>query len=281
MANDMNDTPNNETGGSGPEKSDFWQPVMNAPRDLLICLMFFTRLPVRLSLKEHIGLNLSVHMYPYAGAIVGFIGAACIFVAATLGLPPVPTAILAITAMVFATGALHEDGLADMADGFGGGHDKPRKLEIMRDSRIGTYGVLALVFSQGLRISVLSELVELSLTASMVSLVTAATFSRAISMVFWASLPPARNDGLSKSSGQPDKNALALALGLTLLLIALLFPFGFGFVAPFLAMIVGFCSLLLLIWMCKKQIQGQTGDTIGATQQICELVFMTTLLMSL
>lgn len=277
----MNDTPNSETDGSGAENPNFWRRLTNAPRDLLICLMFFTRLPVRLNLKKHIRLHVSVHMYPYAGIIIGLIGAAVIFLATAMNLPSIPIAILATMAMVLATGALHEDGLADMADGFGGGHDRQRKLEIMKDSRIGTYGVLALVFSQGLRVSVLAELVTFSLTASMVSLVIAAAFSRAISMLFWAALPPARSDGLSKNSGQPDKTSLAMALSLTLLAIVLLSPFGFGLVALILAMLGGFCSLLLLIWICKKQIQGQTGDTIGATQQICELVFMTTLLMSL
>lgn len=281
MANDMNDASNGETNGTGGENITIAARLANAPRDLLICLMFFTRLPVRLNLKTHISLHVSIHMYPYAGAIVGLIGAIAIFAGTQLGLPAVPVAFLATTTMVFATGALHEDGLADMADGFGGGHDRQRKLDIMKDSRIGTYGVLALIFSQGLRITVLAELIESSVVGSMVSLILAAALSRAISMIFWASLPPARSDGLSKNSGQPDKNALAVALGLTLVLIGVSMPFGFSFPALFAAMIGGFLSLFALIRVCRRQIQGQTGDTIGATQQISELVFMTILLMSL
>ncbi|MEP0519121.1 MAG: adenosylcobinamide-GDP ribazoletransferase [Hyphomicrobiales bacterium] len=277
----MNDTSNQETNRTSTQNPSFAARLVNAPRDLLICLMFFTRLPVRLNLKTQVSLHVSVHMYPYAGAIVGFLGALVILSATILGLSPVPTAILAITAMVFTTGALHEDGLADMADGFGGGHDRQRKLDIMKDSRIGTYGVLALIFSQGLRIAVLAELIGLSPVGGVISVILAAVFSRTISMLFWASLTPARGDGLSKSSGQPDRIALAIAMGLSLSLMALLQSFGFGFVPLIVAMMGALVSLFLLVWLCKRQIQGQTGDTIGATQQISELAFMTMLLMSL
>lgn len=281
MANDMNDIPSSEMGQSDAENPGFWKRLANTPRDLLICLMFFTRLPVRLNSKEYVSLSHAVHMYPCAGFVVGLIGALTIFIASATGLPSTPVAILAVTAMIFATGALHEDGLADMADGFGGGRDRQRKLEIMKDSRIGTYGVLALVFSQALRVAVLAELIELDLTASMICLVVAATSSRAISMLFWFVLPPARTDGLSKTSGQPDKAALTIAFALTGIIFVLLAPWSFGPIALVFAVLGGLCSLFLLIWMCKKQIQGQTGDTIGATQQVVELVFVTILLMSL
>lgn len=281
MTNDMNNTPHGETSESKTEIDGFWRRLSKSPRDLLICLMFFTRLPVRLNFKEHVNLYRAIHMYPYAGAVVGVVGAIVILIATLTGLPPIPAAILCATAMAFTTGALHEDGLADMVDGFGGGQEKQRKLEIMKDSRIGTYGVLALIFSQALRVFVLAELIAFNLAASMASLILAAAFSRATSMLFWYALPPARTDGLSKSSGQPDKVALIIAFGLTVILALLLLPWSFGAIALFLAVVAGLCSMFLLIWICKKQIQGQTGDTIGATQQITELVFMTFLLMSI
>lgn len=280
MTNDMNDTPHGETSGSDTKILGFWTRIANSPRDWLICLMFFTRLPIRLNLKEQVILNLAIHMYPYAGAVVGIVGAIVIFIATVTGLPPIPAAILSATAMTFTTGALHEDGLADMADGFGGGHERQRKLEIMKDSRIGTYGVLALIFSQALRVMVLAELIAFNLTASMAGLVLAAAFSRATSMLFWYALPPARSDGLSKSSGQPDRTALIISFCLTAFLALVLLPWSFGSVALILAAFAGLCSMFVLIWICKNQIQGQTGDTIGATQQVCELVFMTFLLMS-
>ncbi|MFK8033289.1 MAG: adenosylcobinamide-GDP ribazoletransferase [Hyphomicrobiales bacterium] len=276
----MNDTPHDERSGSDTKILGFWTRIANSPRDWLICLMFFTRLPIRLNLKEQVILNLAIHMYPYAGAVVGVVGAIVIFIATIAGLPPIPAAILCATAMTFTTGALHEDGLADMADGFGGGHERQRKLEIMKDSRIGTYGVLALIFSQALRVVVLAELIAFSLTASMAGLVLAAAFSRATSMLFWYALPPARSYGLSKSSGQPDRTALIIAFCLTAFLALVLLPWSFGSVALILAAFAGLCSMFVLIWICKNQIQGQTGDTIGATQQVSELVFMTFLLMS-
>lgn len=255
--------------------------LRSAPRDFCICLMFFTRLPALMQLKEHVSLSRSVHMYPTVGLVVGAIAAVFTTVGTWANLPPLVTAIIAITAMTMATGALHEDGLADTADGFGGGNDKQRKLAIMKDSRIGTYGVLALVFSQILRLILLSEIIQIDLMGAVFSLIGASMISRAGSMLLWAGLPPARIDGLSQGAGQPDKIALGFALTTTGIFMLPILYWGTGPLALVMAILATSSAVILMIRICKHQISGQTGDTIGATQQICELVFMTFLLISI
>ena len=264
MANHMNDPLK-----SGEKQSDSTRkaaiPRLRAmPRDLLLCLAFFT----------------SSQMFPAIGLVIGAIGSLTMAAAWLLNLPVMAISILSVAAMILATGALHEDGLADMVDGFGGGRDRKRKLEIMRDSHIGTYGVLALVLSQGLRISLLSSLVSADLIVAMAALTASAVASRAASMVLWSALPPARNDGLSRHVGQPDRTALTFAMAMTVVVLVVLLVWSAGPAALGTAVVVSAFSIWLLMLLCRHQISGQTGDTIGAAQQISELAFMAGLLMS-
>src|SRR5437868_1519353 len=127
--------------------------------DLKAALMFFTRLPIpNGAAMEEGALARATWAAPVAGVVVGLIGALVYWIAWKLNVPPLPSAVLALAATVAVTGALHEDGLADVADGFGGGKTIERKLEIMRDSRIGTYGVCALILSFMLRAGALSAI---------------------------------------------------------------------------------------------------------------------------
>ena len=270
MANHMNDPLK-----SGEKQSDSTRkaaiPRLRAmPRDLLLCLAFFTRLPVSPDLEQPADMSASSQMFPAIGLVIGAIGSLTMAAVWLLNLP----------AMILATGALHEDGLADMVDGFGGGRDRKRKLEIMRDSHIGTYGVLALVLSQGLRISLLSSLVSADLIVAMAALTASAVASRAASMVLWSALPPARNDGLSRHVGQPDRTALTFAMAMTVVVLVVLLVWSAGPAALGTAVVVSAFSIWLLMLLCRHQISGQTGDTIGAAQQISELAFMAGLLMS-
>ena len=137
------------------------------------------------------------------------IGALALGLADRLGLPPLVCAGLAVGALVIVTGALHEDGLADVADGFGGGATRERKLEIMRDSRIGAYGAAALALSLILRVAALSALLDHGLGAAAAGLILAGAASRAAALAPLALLPAARADGLGAGAGAPRRRRRA------------------------------------------------------------------------
>jgi adenosylcobinamide-GDP ribazoletransferase len=246
---------------------DLW--VQRRINDVKIAFIFLTRLPFRVQAPIARGdLSQALWVAPLAGIAVGLVGAAAYALAHRLGIPPLPAALLAVAATALVTGALHEDGLADVADGFGGGGTRERKLDIMRDSRIGTYGVCALIFSFVLRVAALASLEEPSLVAA--ALIAAHAAGRSPLAAFMLLVPPARSDGLSADAGQPPpvSAAVALVLGLVALLLAL----GFGgcvTAAVFLAGTFG-----LLAWLSRQQIGGQTGDVLGALEQIGEIVVL-------
>jgi len=181
-----------------------------------------------------------------------------------LGLPPLVAAALAVAAGMAATGCLHEDGLADTADGFGGGKTRETKLEIMRDSRIGSYGACALILSLMLRWSALAEIAEPRLVA--VALIAAHVSARAVLPIVMSFVPPARANGLSSSAGQPPQQSAAVALALGT--ICLLFSFGpSGALVALLTLgLIG----LLLTRLAIRAIGGQTGDVLGALEQVGE-----------
>lgn len=251
------------------------------PGDFRVCLAFFTRLPVPGAFDHNSPMSRACQMFPVIGLVIGLIGALVIACASGLQLPDFAVSILAVIAMIVATGALHEDGLADTIDGFGGGYERERKLDIMKDSHIGTYGVLALIGSQGLRVTLIAALLPMGILPAITALITSQMVSRLCSMWLWARLPPARSSGLSKHAGQPSRPALLVGLVTSSMALLCLMLVSRNIAAVLVAFaaagIVGCC----LIRLCKRQIGGQTGDTIGATQQICDLAFMTAFLISI
>jgi adenosylcobinamide-GDP ribazoletransferase len=206
--------------------------------------------------------------FPIIGAGIGLAGAAVAAFAHKFGLPPWPAAALAVVATLLLTGCLHEDGLADTADGFGGGSARERKLEIMRDSRIGAYGVCALVLSLLLRVGALASLAD---TAAMAwALIAAHGAARTAMVVFMALVPPARSDGLSFGAGSPPRESALVAGVLGLLLLAVcLGPMPALLAAILLAAIVALMGRLSL-----AQIGGQTGDVLGAVEQVSEIAIL-------
>jgi adenosylcobinamide-GDP ribazoletransferase len=233
--------------------------------DLRIAISLCTRLPIGPSTTIGEGeVARASWALPVAGLVVGLFAASIYWIAVRLHVPPLPAAALAITATVMLTGALHEDGLADTADGFGGGKTCERKLEIMRDSRIGTYGASALMLSLVLRWSALAEIAEPRLVA--VALIAAHVSARAVLPVVMSFVPAARADGLSSGAGQPPQQSAAIALALGT--ICLLFSFGAsGALVAVLALgTIG----LLLTRLATRAIGGQTGDVLGALEQVGE-----------
>lgn len=245
-------------------------PLPSARRildDAALCLVFFTRLPLPVLDFRDRRLSQAIWAAPVAGLAVALIGALVHAAATRLGLASGPAAALALTAMMLATGALHEDGLSDVADGFGGGRDRERKLEIMRDSRIGAYGASAIGLSLLLRWSALSQ-VEPGLSV-LAALVAAQCASRGLLGAFMHLLPPARHDGLSVGAGRvAGKAAFAgAALGEAALLALGPGP-AFASVVALALIFIGFRLL------CRAQIGGQTGDTVGALQQLAEIAVL-------
>ena len=182
-----------------------------------------------------------------------------------LGLPPAAAALLALLAGTIVTGAMHEDGLADCADGFWGGWTKERRLEIMKDSQIGTYGVIALIASFGLRWIALTLLFE---AQTMLVMIGAAMVSRAAMVAVMSLLPHARSTGLSHLTGAPTRSVALLAGGLGIAAAFVLLPMAFG--------VLLMVATLSASWMAiaRAKIGGQTGDVLGATQQLSEIVVL-------
>ena len=240
--------------------------------DITAALALLTRLP--LPGADHARGAHAAWAYPLAGLAVGAIAAMSGILATALGLPPGIAAGLILTASILTTGAMHEDGLADSADGLWGGWDPARRLEIMKDSQIGTYGVLALILSLGLRWVALATLIG---TGQFVgAILAAAILSRAPMTALMHFVPRARTDGLSHSVGQPSlysaEIAAALALLLGLLCIGL----------TIISVAIGICiATLVIAKVAKAKIGGQTGDILGATQQVTEITALAILATSL
>lgn len=238
--------------------------------DLAEAVGLLTRLPVRLTGAPR-GAQ-ATWAYPLAGLVVGAIGALVAWL--TSALPPALTAGFTLAAMTLVTGALHEDGLADTADGLWGGWTVERRLEIMKDSRIGAYGVLALIFGIGLRWSALAALA--SEGALWPVLLAVGMLSRAPMVVLMHGMPNARGSGLSASTGRPPRATVLLAVVLaTLGGAATLGP------AVLPAILVLALVTLGMAALARAKIGGQTGDILGATQQVSEIALLALLTLSI
>lgn len=235
--------------------------------DIALCLVFFTRLPLPVFDFRGRSLAAAIWAAPIAGLVVGLIGAIVFATAERFGLAMGPAAALALVATVLTTGCLHEDGLSDVADGFGGGKSRGRKLEIMRDSRIGTYGAAALGLSLLIRWSALSEFVDP--TQALFALIAAHAASRGLLGAFMHLLPSARVDGLSADAGTVSQETAIAGAVLGAIPLLLLGLGGAIFALILLGLL--FAAFRAL---CLNQIDGQTGDTIGALQQASEIAVL-------
>lgn len=235
--------------------------------DVAACLGFFTRLPA--GWRPHSGRRFADALWaaPVAGLAVGAAGAAAFAAASFLGVSPASAAMLALAATMLITGCLHEDGLADVADGFGGGATRERRLEIMRDSRIGTFGAAALLVSIGLRWSALAA----ASTASEVflAMVAAHGASRALLPAFLKFVAPARPGGLGAGVGAVSSRAVG---GAGLIGVLCLLPLGLPCAAALAAVLALWFAFLKRF--CERRIGGQTGDVCGTLQQGGEIAVL-------
>ena len=272
-----------------PVRLDAWGPL--AWRDDLVAgALFLTRLPLSWRGPWPEGLALrTMRGWPLVGAAVGLAAGMAAALAAALGLPDLLVGLAAVAVAVALTGGLHEDGLADLADGLGGGRDRAAKLAIMRDSRIGSYGVLALVLGIGARAAAIGAVAAAGPLAVLGALAAAGAASRAVLPVMLRRLPPARADGLGRGAGRPTAGieATAVVMGVLLAVLGGLAlaaggtadgasgPAGasawlFGPVA----LAAGAAAAAGIALLARRQLGGQTGDVLGAAQQTAEIAML-------
>ncbi|HEY0685528.1 MAG TPA: adenosylcobinamide-GDP ribazoletransferase [Steroidobacter sp.] len=243
-------------------------------RLLLVAIQYFTRVPMP-SWVGHSAedLNGTARYFTAVGIFVGAVGALVLW-ATSLILPgPLPV-ILSTAATIFLTGAFHEDGLADTFDGLGGGATRERALEIMKDSRIGTFGVAALVLTVLIKVAALSAL---PVTLAIVVLISGHAFSRACAVTLLFAGSYVGNPELSRARAVAQPMGRGEFVFAALIGIAPLYWCGMHAVAGF------FGALLVLYALARwfmRRLGGFTGDTLGAAQQLTEISFYVAMLAS-
>lgn len=223
--------------------------------ELQVALMLLTRLPAGRIEGAVPDLAAARWAFPIVGGLIGLLTWSAYASASALSAPPAIASLLALAVLALLTGALHFDGLADYADGIGGGRDKAHALEIMRDSRVGSYGMLAMIIVVGLW--------ALSVTIvdpGLLAFVGAAVLSRAGMVALQGLLPLARSDGMARTAA--GRNRVAQVVVAAVAVVALLF-----WPVP-----LGVCIVLVAVtgWLAKRKIGGQTGDVLGAAQLLSE-----------
>lgn len=240
--------------------------------DFLSCLAFWSRLPVGTTerLPEF---RTAIRALPAAALAIAAPAALALALGRAYGLSPLLAALVALAVLAAATGALHEDGLADCADALSGATPE-RRLDIMRDSRNGTFGTLALIFSVALRAAALAALVEASALLACFALLAGAAVSRVACLTPLALLPPAREAGAGHAAGAPDSDALRVAIVGAILCAALPLLAGASAGTTVFAAIVAAGAAFLVTTQARQKLGGQTGDVAGAAQQLAEVGYL-------
>ena len=262
------ETADGETAYAPEEEAPVEPPYPPVVAAILAAGVFLTRLPLPLNgtlTSELFGRSMG--WFPLIGAALGISAGIAFGLLGAFGLPSLVAAALVVTLLALVTGGLHEDGLADVADGFGGGRTREAKLEIMHDSRVGVYGVLALVLSVTIKVAAIAALPSTWMAIKVLAVAGAMSRAAMVAQSHWQ--PPARSDGLSATLGGPAQGATMLALALAL---------GIGFLLigakAFLVMGAVVVATWALIRFAYHQVGGQTGDLLGCTQQAIEILVL-------
>lgn len=276
-------TPEAEDRGTRPQldTDDIAAPTregVGLVADLLMALRFFSRLPTGNGAHATPEMGRIAMALPFAAAIMGIIPMGLLVGGVWLGLPPYFSAALACAAMVLVGGGMMEDAIADAADGLFGGWSPARRLEILKDSRHGTYGVAALCLFLALRITALGAVAMVNPLAAAGIWLAANIAGRSAGLWVAAALPPARPDGAAAAAGPLARSRFFIGAGFALMLV-----FLFGAPATSLVGIVvaiATVGLTVLGWvaLCRRLVGGQTGDLIGAAGALGEIVALSALL---
>ncbi len=232
---------------------------LGQPRDVLAAVSILTRWPMSIDhdwVAER-GAQV-VWAFPVVGALLGLTAGVAADILSWIGVPPGMCVVAALAVLVLSTGALHEDGLADTADGLGPAVAQEKRFEIMADSRIGAFGATALVLAFLARWNGYVCFEGWELTGA---LIATGALSRGMVVLAMFAMPPAKQDGLSARLGQPIANTVLLGIGLALLIS--LWMLGWWFFAVAMATVIGALPVMLL---ANNRLGGQTGDILGAVQ---------------
>jgi adenosylcobinamide-GDP ribazoletransferase len=242
--------------------------------DARICLIFFTRLPI--SWPEDLPrerITRAFQAAPIVGLATGLIGALVYALAFwAFGGSVHICATLAVAAQILSTGAFHEDGFADFFDGVGGGQTSEKRLEIMRDSRIGTFGSVALLLAVILKIFLIAEIAQIWQAG--LALIISGTLARVALVQFMAMVKPAAENGVSADVGQPTtfETTTATIIGAVVSGISVVLAFQLGFIMPAIGAVAGAAlGAIVIAAVSKKHLGGQTGDALGASAVAAEL----------
>lgn len=239
---------------------------------LFICaVQFLTRIPTpRLDDFQPEWIQQSARYYPVVGLVVGGVSGGVLWLASLLWSPWI-AAVLAVGAGMALTGCFHEDGLADTADGIGGGQTRSRRLEIMKDSRLGTYGASVLFLNLALRILCVGTLATISPLVGLLCLVASNAMGRSIAVLAMAAMPYGGDPGMAKE-GKPDRTtALNVVLAISVGALALL---PFKPLQATLAVAAGISVASVPAYLAWRLLGGRTGDVLGAVEQAFEIGFL-------
>lgn len=260
-------------------------------RHYLLALQFFTRIPITGRLADWVGfspamLRATAAHFPGVGVLVGAM-AAGLFLLILSVLPALPAApwVAAVVSTVFTvllTGAFHEDGLADLADGLGGSLERQRALEIMKDSRIGSFGAMAIGLALAAKLGLLTLLAQMQPSAAATALFAAHVTSRLMPLAIIRTLPHVGDSEHSKSKPLADEiGGTGLLIGLAWWGAAMAVVVWQLPDVPWVAGLTGSIAALFWMWrLLRVRLQGFTGDALGATQQVCEIAFYAALVVA-
>ncbi|WP_160010547.1 adenosylcobinamide-GDP ribazoletransferase [Rhizobium sp. 18055] len=252
--------------------------------DIARAVAFLSRIPMPKSAFTGFDGKLSrvARAFPAAGMLIGLLPALVLLIMLGLRADRLMSALVALAVQAIVTGALHEDGLADCADGIGGGRDREHSLSIMKDSRIGTYGAIALILSFAIRAAAIAAIARgAAPLAAALALPAVACISRSALVWHWQRLPPAKPDGVAAAVGQPSEGIMQTALVSACALAALLIWPGLGLLPLVCALLAGGLTVMIFTRLVRSRLGGHTGDTLGAAAQISEAAALCALAMAL
>jgi adenosylcobinamide-GDP ribazoletransferase len=273
-----------EEQAARPRQDNGRQPMPEAPRergfgdDVVMGLRFFSRLPTGDRPFERPDLDRIATTLPFVSVIVGFLPALLMMLLSWAGVPSYFAAALGVGAMIAVTGAMTDDALADAADGLGGGSTIERRLEIMKDSRHGTYGVAALGLYLVLRVAAIGAVAAYNPLAAGGIWLAASLVGRSGSLWLSVELPNAREGGASAAAGRVSRRSFGIGAGFAVLLALILAAPFTSLVALILALIAAGLVAMAWVWTCRRLVGGQTGDLIGALGALIEVAVLTVLL---
>ena len=261
-----------EPPGSDERGQDPVSAQLGLGADLIMTLRFFSRLPTGSSPHQAPDMNRMAMALPLASLVIGAVPALLLALGAAMGWPPLFAATIAVAALVVVTGAMGEDALADSADGLFGGGTVERRLEILKDSRHGTYGVAALALLLMAKVTGLAALVAIHPVMGALSLLAMSVAGRSASLALPMLLPPARATGASSTAGRLAPTGFWVGAAMAGLLVFLLA----GPVAGLLGVLLILAAAALVVtgWtrLCSNKVGGQTGDLIGGMGALVEVV---------